>query len=115
MVGAGASGRRGEPGRGGPAERRRTGRGDMTTADAAEAAPRGATATATGGGRGAGALAGLKGWGGWVAWGVTLALTLAATVPTTGDIGLTWGEPAYRFSQLRSAQWWERLASARGV
>jgi 4-amino-4-deoxy-L-arabinose transferase-like glycosyltransferase len=41
-----------------------------------------------------------------------LALALAATVPTTGDIGLTWDEPAYRFSQLRSAQWWGRLAGA---
>ena len=36
-------------------------------------------------------------------------------MPTTGDIGLTWDEPAYRFSQLRSAQWWERLASARSA
>jgi 4-amino-4-deoxy-L-arabinose transferase-like glycosyltransferase len=42
-----------------------------------------------------------------------LAGALAATVPTAGDIGLTWDEPAYRFSQLRSAQWWERLAKAR--
>jgi hypothetical protein len=35
------------------------------------------------------------------------------TVPTTGDIGLTWDEPAYRFSQLRSEAWWARLAHAR--
>ncbi|GAC1448723.1 MAG: hypothetical protein NVSMB9_32140 [Isosphaeraceae bacterium] len=44
-----------------------------------------------------------------------LALALAANVPTAGDIGLTWDEPAYRFSQLRSAQWWERLARARSM
>jgi 4-amino-4-deoxy-L-arabinose transferase-like glycosyltransferase len=43
---------------------------------------------------------------------LVLAGALAATVPTAGDIGLTWDEPAYRFSQLRSAQWWERLAKA---
>ena len=28
---------------------------------------------------------------------------------TAGDIGLTWDEPAYRFSQLMSVQWWHRL------
>ena len=33
-------------------------------------------------------------------------------MPTTGDIGLTWDEPAYRYSQLVSIQWWERLAAA---
>src|SRR5262249_23449535 len=27
--------------------------------------------------------------------------------------GLTWDEPAYRYSQLLSAQWWERLGQAR--
>ena len=40
-------------------------------------------------------------------------MALAATVPTTGDFGLTWDEPAYRYSQQMSAQWWERLAQAR--
>ena len=40
--------------------------------------------------------------------------SLLATVPTTGDIGLTWDEPAYRYSQVMSAQWWERLATVRG-
>jgi hypothetical protein len=40
-------------------------------------------------------------------------LALAAIVPTTGDFGLTWDEPAYRFSQLMSAQWWEQVARAR--
>ncbi|MGE5754349.1 MAG: glycosyltransferase family 39 protein, partial [Planctomycetaceae bacterium] len=49
----------------------------------------------------------------WLACGIVLALVLAATVPTTGDIGLTWDEPAYRYSQVMSAQWWERLAQAR--
>ncbi|RUL89191.1 glycosyltransferase family 39 protein [Tautonia sociabilis] len=44
---------------------------------------------------------------------LVLAASLAATVPTTGDLGLTWDEPAYRYSQLVSAQWWEQLASAR--
>jgi len=39
--------------------------------------------------------------------------SLCATVPTTGDIGLTWDEPSYRTSQLVSAQWWERLGQAR--
>ena len=34
---------------------------------------------------------------------------MAALVPTTGDIGLTWDEPSYRYSQVMSAQWWGRL------
>src|SRR3954454_17463650 len=38
---------------------------------------------------------------------------LVITIPTTGDLGLTWDEPAYRYSQLMSAQWWERLGQAR--
>lgn len=38
---------------------------------------------------------------------------LAITAPTTGDLGLTWDEPAYRFSQLRSAQWWAGLGGVR--
>ena len=49
----------------------------------------------------------------WLATGILLAATLAVTVPTTGDLGLTWDEPAYRYSQQMSAQWWERLAQAR--
>lgn len=49
----------------------------------------------------------------WAATGLVLVLALAAAVPTTGDLGLTWDEPAYRFSQLRSAQWWSRLSRAR--
>jgi 4-amino-4-deoxy-L-arabinose transferase-like glycosyltransferase len=50
-------------------------------------------------------------------WGlVTLlvfAVALAVLAPTTGDIGLTWDEPAYRHSQVMSAQWWDQLVHAR--
>ncbi len=49
----------------------------------------------------------------WLAPAVVLGLALAALVPTTGDIGLTWDEPAYRYSQVMSEQWWARLVSAR--
>ena len=55
----------------------------------------------------------LPGWRWWLACAIVLALALAATLPTTGDLGLTWDEPAYRYSQVISAQWWERLAGAR--
>src|ERR1700735_4844217 len=55
-------------------------------------------------------LAGVR-W--WVATWLVLAGALVATVPTTGDIGLTWDEPSYRTSQLISAQWWEGLSRAR--
>ena len=41
-----------------------------------------------------------------------LAVALAALVPTVGDLGLTWDEPAYRYSQVMSAQWWEQLGRA---
>jgi hypothetical protein len=44
-----------------------------------------------------------------------LILTLAALVPTVGDFGLTWDEPAYRHSQVMSAQWWEQLGRARTI
>jgi 4-amino-4-deoxy-L-arabinose transferase-like glycosyltransferase len=40
-------------------------------------------------------------------------LALAALVPTIGDLGLTWDEPAYRYSQVMSAQWWEQLGRVR--
>ncbi|MBV8557349.1 MAG: glycosyltransferase family 39 protein [Planctomycetaceae bacterium] len=56
-----------------------------------------------------GSLAGGR-W--WLATAVVLGLALAATVPTAGDLGLTWDEPAYRYSQQVSAQWWERLGAA---
>ena len=49
----------------------------------------------------------------WLASGLVLVAVLLATVPTTGDIGLTWDEPSYRTSQLVAAQWWERLALVR--
>ena len=40
-------------------------------------------------------------------------LALVALVPTTGDLGLTWDEPAYRHSQVMSAQWWEQVVRVR--
>ena len=49
----------------------------------------------------------------WLGLLLVLLIALASTVPTAGDAGLTWDEPAYRFSQNRSAQWWERLVQAR--
>src|SRR5262245_49716408 len=52
---------------------------------------------------------GMGGWRWWLATLVILAAALLATLPTTGDLGLTWDEPAYRYSQLMSIQWWERL------
>jgi 4-amino-4-deoxy-L-arabinose transferase-like glycosyltransferase len=42
-----------------------------------------------------------------------LATALAALVPTTGDLGLTWDEPAYRYSQIMSEQWWAKWGAAR--
>ena len=30
-----------------------------------------------------------------------------------GDFGLTWDEPAYRYSQMLSAQWWEQVSQVR--
>ncbi|MGB2610253.1 MAG: glycosyltransferase family 39 protein, partial [Isosphaeraceae bacterium] len=44
---------------------------------------------------------------------LVFVVALVALVPTTGDIGLTWDEPAYRYSQVMSAQWWDQLAHAR--
>jgi 4-amino-4-deoxy-L-arabinose transferase-like glycosyltransferase len=44
-----------------------------------------------------------------------LAIALAALVPTVGDLGLTWDEPAYRYSQLISVQWWEQLGRVRSM
>lgn len=52
-----------------------------------------------------------KRWG--LATILVFAAALAVLVPTTGDIGLTWDEPAYRYSQVMSAHWWEQLAHAR--
>jgi hypothetical protein len=42
-----------------------------------------------------------------------LATALIALVPTVGDLGLTWDEPAYRYSQVMSAQWWEQWGRVR--
>ena len=41
------------------------------------------------------------------------AAALTALVPTTGDLGLTWDEPAYRYSQIMSEQWWAKGAEVR--
>ena len=49
----------------------------------------------------------------WLASTGAFLVALVATVPTAGDIGLTWDEPSYRYSQLVSAQWWEHLGRAR--
>jgi 4-amino-4-deoxy-L-arabinose transferase-like glycosyltransferase len=45
----------------------------------------------------------------WAAPALVFVLAIAALAPTTGDIGLTWDEPSYRYSQVMSAQWWGRL------
>ncbi len=50
---------------------------------------------------------------GWVAPLVVFGITLLAIVPTVGDIGVTWDEPAYRYSQELSQEWWEHLFKAR--
>jgi hypothetical protein len=42
-----------------------------------------------------------------------LIVALATLIPTIGDFGLTWDEPAYRYSQVMSAQWWEQLGQVR--
>ncbi|MFO0891005.1 MAG: glycosyltransferase family 39 protein [Isosphaeraceae bacterium] len=47
--------------------------------------------------------------------GLVLVAALAALVPTTAEIGMTWDEPAYRYSQVFSAQWWEQLGRARSA
>ena len=54
----------------------------------------------------------LLGGVGLATWAVLL-ISLAALVPTVGDFGLTWDEPAYRYSQMLSAQWWEQLSNVR--
>jgi 4-amino-4-deoxy-L-arabinose transferase-like glycosyltransferase len=56
---------------------------------------------------------GLAGRGWWLGCALVLIGALLATVPTVGDIGLTWDEPSYRTSQLVSAHWWEGLSKAR--
>jgi hypothetical protein len=49
----------------------------------------------------------------WPASALVVAAAIAALAPTTGDFGLTWDEPAYRQSQVFSAQWWEQWPEAR--
>lgn len=51
----------------------------------------------------------------WVGGGLVFLAAIGALVPCLDDLGLTYDEPAYRYSQLVSAQWWEQLALARGV
>jgi hypothetical protein len=51
----------------------------------------------------------------WLAPLAVFAVAIAALVCTVGDFGLTWDEPAYRYSQVISQQWWEQLASARSL
>jgi hypothetical protein len=49
----------------------------------------------------------------WLASVAAMLVAMAVTLPGTGDLGLTWDEPAYRYSQVMSAQWWERLGRSR--
>lgn len=49
----------------------------------------------------------------WIAALAVFLGAIAALVPTAGDFGVTWDEPAYRYSQVISAQWWEQWASIR--
>ena len=60
-----------------------------------------------------GASLGLSGRSWWLGCALVFLGALLATVPTVGDIGLTWDEPSYRTSQLVSAHWWEGLPKAR--
>ena len=55
----------------------------------------------------------LSGWAWWITTAGVFVVALAGNVPTAGDIGLTWDEPAYRYSQMVSAQWWEQLGRSR--
>src|SRR5271165_1933820 len=48
-----------------------------------------------------------------LATAAVLLFALAALIPTVGDFGLTWDEPAYRYSQVMSSQWWEQLSQIR--
>jgi 4-amino-4-deoxy-L-arabinose transferase-like glycosyltransferase len=49
----------------------------------------------------------------WFGCLAVAVVSLVALLTTAGDIGLTWDEPAYRFSQIVSVQWWERLSAVR--
>lgn len=56
---------------------------------------------------------GLTGARFWLATAGVFAVVFAIATATVGDFGVTWDEPSYRYSQLYSQQWWERLASCR--
>lgn len=49
----------------------------------------------------------------WRASVLVFAAAVAASVPTAGDFGVTWDEPAYRYSQVFSAQWWRQWTAVR--
>jgi len=49
----------------------------------------------------------------WIACVAVFAGSIAALAPTAGDFGLTYDEPAYRYSQMISQQWWDGLAGSR--
>ena len=49
-----------------------------------------------------------KRWG--IATGLAFVVAFAATAPSVADFGYTYDEPAYRHSQMVSAQWWEGIA-----
>lgn len=50
----------------------------------------------------------------WLAMrAIVLGFVLLLTLPSTGDLGLTWDEPAYRYSQEYSGQWWRSLLGIR--
>ncbi len=55
-------------------------------------------------------MIGLSGKRWWIATGFVFLATLVITMPSVGDFGYTYDEPAYRHSQMVSQQWWERLA-----
>jgi hypothetical protein len=52
-------------------------------------------------------------WAGAIPSLFVLVIALAVLVPTVGDFGFTWDEPAYRYSQVMSAQWWDKWGQVR--
>jgi 4-amino-4-deoxy-L-arabinose transferase-like glycosyltransferase len=58
-------------------------------------------------------MTGLCGRRWWLASALVFVGSLVALAPTTADFGLTWDEPAYRYSQEISQHWWARCAQAR--
>jgi hypothetical protein len=51
----------------------------------------------------------------WIACAAVFLGSLAVLVPSLADFGLTYDEPAYRYSQETSIQWWEQLARVRSA